>query len=238
MKGRDMKYFTDDDDDKRVRDYRKSRDTYDFNLEPRHVALLVVVGVILGVLLFSAGYITGKSQGLKGFEVAKGPAPETNVVPTPSTTENPPTDAGKPNVDFYDTLGGGGVKTEELGSSKVPQPATGTPKPPTGTPKPPTGTPKPPTEVVKAPTKPAEETKTALFFIQMITTKDKKKADDLVKSLKSDGYPAYSKVLPDGTTRVGIKWYKTKAEVEKVLKEITSKDKYKSYKPEIGSGWQ
>jgi len=222
MKGRDMKYFTDDDDEKRVRDYRKARDTYEFSLEPRHVALLVVVGVILGVLLFSGGYITGKSRGLKGIDVAKGPAPDTTVVPTPSTTGNPPTEAGKPNVDFYDTLGGGEVKTEELGSSPVPQPAPETPKHPT--------------EVVKAPTPPGD-TKTALFFIQMIATKDKKKADALVKSLVGDGYPAYSKLLPDGTTRVGIKWYKTKPEAEKVLKEISAKDKYKSYKPEIGTGW-
>jgi cell division septation protein DedD len=222
MKGRDMKYFADDDDDRRVRDYRRAKDAYDFSLEPRHMALLVVVGMILGVLLFSAGYITGKSQALKGIEVAKGPEGGSALTPTPSTGGEPGSDVGKPNVDFYDTLGGGEVTTEEMGSYTPP----GT----TG------GTTKPPTDTATGP-KPPGETKTVLYFIQMITTKDKKKADDLVKSLAADGYPAYTKDLGDGTTRVGIKWYKTKEEAEKVLKEITVKDKYKNYKPEISTGW-
>ncbi len=80
MKGRDMKYFTDDDDERKVRDHRKAREAYEFALEPRHVALLVVVGVILGVLVFSVGYITGKSQTLKGIETAKLPEGETGNV--------------------------------------------------------------------------------------------------------------------------------------------------------------
>jgi hypothetical protein len=224
MKGRDMKYFADDDEqDRRVRDYRRARDAYDFSLEPRHVALLVVVGMILGVLLFSAGYITGKSQALKGIDVATGPGGGSALVPTPSTGGEPGSDADKPNVDFYDTLGGGGeVTTEEMGSYTPP----GT----TG------GNTKPPTETATGP-KPGTETKKVLYFIQMIATKDKKKAEDLVKSLVADGYPAYTKDLGDGTIRVGIKWYNTKEEAEKALKAITGKDKYKNYKPEISTGW-
>jgi hypothetical protein len=222
MKGRDMKYFTDDDDERKVRDYRKAKESYEFALEPRHVALLVVVGVIVGVLVFSVGYITGKSQALKGIETAKLPGEETGLVPTPSGDTDKVSEAEKPDVNFYDTLGGGEVKTEELGSYTQPGTAPETTKPPT--------------DVATGP-KPSDKTEAALFFIQMITTKDKKKADALVSSLKTDGYPAYSKDLGDGTTRVGVKWYKTKGEAEKTLKEITAKEKYKSYKPEIGTGW-
>lgn len=219
MKGRDMKYFTDDDDEKKVRDYRKSKEAYEFSLESRHMALLVVVGVIVAVLVFSVGYITGKSQALKGIETAGLPAGEA-LVPTPSGETV--AEGEIPAVNFYDTLGEGEVPTEELESYTPPGA--------------PTETPKPPTEVATGP-KPDDANKTVLFFIQMITTKDKNKADALVTSLKSDGYPAYSKDLGDGTTRVGIKWYKTKEEAEKALKEIAAKDKYKGYKPEIGTGW-
>jgi hypothetical protein len=223
MKGRDMKYFTDDDEEKKVRDYRRNKEAYEFALESRHMALLVVVGVIVAVLVFSVGYITGKSQALKGIETAKLPGEETGLVPTPSGDTGTVAEGEKPAVNFYDTLGEGEVKTEEMNSSVPPgsQPET----------------PKPPTDVATAP-KPEDAAKTALFFIQMITTKDKKKAEGLVSSLKTDGYPAYSKDLSDGTTRVGIKWYKTKEEAEKTLRAIVAKDKYKNYKPEIGTGWQ
>ncbi len=222
MKGRDMKYFTDDDEEKKVRDYRRNKEAYEFSLESRHMALLVVVGVIVAVLVFSVGYITGKSQALKGIETAKLPGEETNLVPTPSGDTGTVSEGEKPAVNFYDTLGEGEVKTEEMNSYVPPGSAPETPKPPT--------------DVATGP-KPEDTAKTALYFIQMITTKDKKKAESLVSSLKTDGYPAYSKDLSDGTTRVGIKWYKTKEEAEKTLKEIIAKDKYKSYKPEIGTGW-
>ena len=220
MKGRDMKYFTDDDDERKVRDYRRARESYEFSLEPRHVALLAVVGVIVAVLIFSVGYITGKSQALKGTEMAKAPAEETGLVPTPAGSAAP--EGEKPDVNFYDTLGEGGTKTEELKSYTPPGTAPETAKPPT--------------EVATGP-KPSDKTETVFYFIQMISTKDKKKADALVSSLKADGYPAYSKDLGDGTTRVGIKWYKTKEEADKALKAITAKEKYKNYKPEIGTGW-
>jgi len=220
MKGRDMKYFTDDDDEKKVRDYRKNKEAYEFSLESRHMALLVVVAVIVAVLVFSVGYITGKSQALKSVETAALPADETNPALTPE--EDTLSEGEKPAVNFYDTLGEGEVQTEELDSYT----------PPGSEPE----TPTPPTDVATGP-KPGDTNPTVLFFIQVITTKDKKKADELVTSLKADGYPAYSKELGDGTTRVGIKWYKTKEEAEKALKEIVARDKYKSYKPEIGTGW-
>jgi hypothetical protein len=222
MKGRDMKYFTDDDDERKVRDYRKAKESYEFSLEPRHVALLAVVGVIVGVLVFSVGYITGKSQALKGLETAKLPPGETGLVATPSVAPNSVSEGEQPDVNFYDTLGGGEMKSEDLQSYTPPgtQPETA----------------KPPTEVATGP-KPSDTNPTVFYFIQMITTNDKKKAEALVSSLKTDGYPAYSKDLGDGTTRVGIKWYKTKDEAEKTLKEITAKEKYKGYKPEIGTGW-
>jgi len=223
MKGRDMKYFTDDDEKKGVRDYRKNKEAYEFSLESRHLALLVVVGAIVAVLVFSVGYITGRSQALKGMETAGLPGEETNLAPTPYGDTEMLSEGEKPAVNFYETLGEGEVETEEMGSYVPPgtQPET----------------PKPPTDVATGP-KPDDKNQTVLFFIQMIATKDKKKAETLVSSLKADGYPAYSKDLSDGNTRVGIKWYKTKEEAEKVLKEIAAKDKYKSYKPEIGTGWQ
>ncbi len=218
MKGRDMKYFTDDDEKKGVRDYRKNKEAYEFSLESRHLALLVVVGVIVAVLVFSVGYITGRSQALKGMNVAGG----TDLVPTPSTGMDMVSEGDKPAVNFYDTLGEGEVTTEEMDSYTPPGTEPETPASPT--------------EVATGPGSGGDE-KTILFFIQMIATEDKKKAEDLVSSLKADGYPAYSKDLSDGNTRVGIKWYKTKEEAEKILKEIVAKDKYKSYKPEIGTGW-
>jgi hypothetical protein len=220
MKGRDMKYFTDDDEEKKVRDYRKNKEAYEFSLESRHMALLVVVGLIVAVLVFSVGYITGKSQALKGIETAGPPGDKTGIVPTPSG--DTVAEGEKPAVNFYDTLGEGDVPTEEMGSYTPP--GTGP------------ETPKPPTDVATGP-KPDDAKKTVYYFIQMITTKDKKKAEDLVTSLKKDGYPAYSKDLGDGTTRVGIKWYKTKEEAEKTLKDIAAKDRYKNFKPEIGTGW-
>jgi hypothetical protein len=222
MKGRDMKYFTDDDDEKKVREYRKNKEAYEFSLESRHMALLVVVGLIVAVLVFSVGYITGKSQALKGIETAGLPAGDTALVPTPAG--DTVAEGEGPAVNFYDTLGEGEVPTDEMDSYTPPGGGTAP------------ETPKPPTDVATGP-KTGDTDKTALFFIQMITTKDKKKAVDLVTSLKSEGYPAYSKDLADGTTRVGIKWYKTKEEAQKTLKEIVAKDKYKNYKPEIGTGW-
>lgn len=219
MKGRDMKYFTDDEEKKGVRDYRKNKEAYEFSLESRHMALLLVVGAIVAVLVFSVGYITGRSQALKGMDMASLPGEETGLVPTPFGVIDTVAEGERPAVNFYDTLGEGEIQTEEMGSY-VP-PGTGP------------ETPVPPTDVATGP-KPNE---TVFFFIQMIATKDKKKAEDLVSSLKADGYPAYSKDLSDGNIRVGIKWYKSKEEAEKTLKEIAAKDKYKSYKPEIGTGW-
>jgi len=70
-----MRYFPDENEEKptAMRDYRKARDSYDFSLEPRHMTLFIVVFLIMAVLLFSIGYVTGRSSALK--EVASAPLP-------------------------------------------------------------------------------------------------------------------------------------------------------------------
>jgi hypothetical protein len=228
MKGRDMKYFTDDDEKKGVRDYRKNKEAYEFSLESRHLALLVVVGAIVAVLVFSVGYITGRSQALKRMNVAGGGA---DLVPTPlvgmDTGMDVVAEGDKPAVNFYDTLGEGEVTTEEMESYTPPGTEPETPA-------------LPPTEVATGPgplTKPD-----AFYFIMVTAIKDKKKADELAASLNADGFAnVYTKDVGGGMYRVGIKPYYTQEEANKALTELKTllaKDKYRALRlePMISQG--
>ncbi|GEM_PF-3429948 len=78
----------------------------------------------------------------------------------------------------------------------------------------------------------------ALYYIRVYSTKDEKKANKLLKSLKADGYPAYTKEVYGGTIRVGIKWYKTREEALKAMGDLIMDKNYKDYKPELRMGWK
>ena len=200
-----------------MRDYRRVRDSYEFSLEPRHVALLTVVAIIVSALLFSVGYMTGHKAALKStdgevVDVAEGIPPDVeDAVMLPGDE-----DADEPELNYDELLGGeeDELPTIEMGSST-----------PTPTPTEDTGTTTPPKEL--------------LYYIRVITTGDKNKADKLVESLKKDGFDgAYTKKNPDDTYKVGIKWYDSEEEAKKALDEIKGKDTYKAYEPEIATGYK
>lgn len=214
-----MKYFPDDEEEvKSMRDYRRTKNSYEFSVEPRHTALFVVVFLIMGVLLFSVGYLMGRSSVTKEMETA---ALNKEDVATEETEGIPI--AEEPEVNFYETLGEGEIKTEEIGEST------------------------PPITTIEDKTKEdvAKTTETTgeqkqMYFIQVFSTKDKKKAEGLVKSLKADGYDAYTRESSEGYTRVRIKWFETKEEAEEVKKELLSIKGYKDFfinsEPEIRIG--
>lgn len=214
-----MKYFPDDEEEvKSMRDYRRTKNSYEFSVEPKHTALFVVVFLIMGVLLFSVGYLMGRSSVTKEMETAALEEEE----PAIEETEGIPI-MEEPEVNFYETLGEEEIKTEEIGTSTPPITPSGDKT----------------TEEVAKTTGSAGDQKT-LYFIQVFSTKDKKKAEGLVKSLKADGYDAYTRESDAGYTRVRIKWFETKEEAEKVKKELLSIKGYKDFfinsEPEIRIG--
>ncbi|MBN1574571.1 MAG: SPOR domain-containing protein [Deltaproteobacteria bacterium] len=232
MRDNDLRYFPDDDDD-RMRDYRRAKDSYEFSLEPRHLALIVMVAIICGALIFAAGYMTGRSTATKGGGLIAKEGGEEKVFPLSEGdkegTEGDTADEGKePKVNFYDTLENGGITEEKLGEGENTGDKTGDVTPPKGE------TPGSKDEVAKTET--GDDNK--LYYIRVFATKDKTKADKLLKSLKADGYPAYIKEVDGGTMSIRIKWYNTKEEALKVMGDLMIDKNYKDYKPEIGTGWK
>ena len=217
-----MRYFPDENEEKptAMRDYRKARDSYDFSLEPRHMTLFIVVFLIMAVLLFSIGYVTGRSSALK--EVASAPVTE-----TPAEVVGVPPEGETPEVNFYETLGEGEGGSEVVIPAEEMNPST--PTTPTEA--------APPTDVASPTTTGGKK---YLYFLQIFSTKDKAKAETLLASLKKDGYGAYIKESAEGYYRVRIKWYNTKEEAEKAKKELLAKKQYKDYfinsDPEIRIG--
>lgn len=214
-----MKYFPDDEEEvKSMRDYRRTKSSYEFSVEPKHTALFVVVFLIMGVLLFSVGYLMGRSSVTKEMETA---ALEKEDIKTEETEGIPIME--EPEVNFYETLGEGEIKTEEIGASTPPITAPEE---------------KTTEEVAKTTDTTGDQKK--MYFIQVFSTKDKKKAEGFVKSLKADGYDAYTRESDAGYTRVRIKWFETKEEAEKVKKELLSIKGYKDFfinsEPEIRIG--
>ena len=220
-----------------MRDYRRAKDSYEFSLEPRHMALIVMVAIICGALIFAAGYMTGRSTVLKdGGLTAKKDGGE-KVFPLSGgdkggTGGNGAGEGKKPKVNFYDTLENGGITEERLGdgggAGDKPGDGAGDVTLPKGK------TPGSKDDVAK--TKTGDEE--MLYYIRVFATSDKTKADKLLKSLKADGYPAYTKEVGGGTIRVGIKWYKTREEALKVMGDLMMDKNYKDYKPELGTGWE
>jgi sporulation related protein len=237
LRDTDLRYFPDDEDDERMREYRRAKDNYEFSLEPRHIALFVMVAIISGALLFTTGYMTGKSSALKGGILAKGDETDKTTHPLDEMEtgdkKDDATDNKEPEVNFYDTLDNGEMTEEKLGDGNGGgDVAKGDKNNDVTLPK--GNTPKPKDDVAKNTTGDTSK----LYYIRVFATKDKVKADKLLKSLKADGYPAYTKELKDGNIKVGIKWYKTKEEATKVMGDLMMDNNYKDYTPELGVGWR
>jgi hypothetical protein len=212
-----MKYFPDEEDEVRgMRDYRRARDSYDFSLETRHVALFMVVFLIMAVLVFSVGYMVGRSSAFKEVEIAATTPPEAEPMEEEAIIETE-----EPEVTFYETLTEEGeIQTEIIGPETPPITPVEEGQP---------------EEVATT-----EEPPKHLYFIQVFSTKDKEKAEGLVKALKADGYDAYTRESDAGYVRVRIKWFDTKEEAEKAKEELLSIKGYKDFfinsEPEIRIG--
>ena len=231
MRDNDLRYFPDDEDDSRMRDYRRAKNNHEFRLESRHIALFVIVAIICGALFFATGYLTGRSSALKGGGIiAKGDKKDNTI---PLSDGDDATDVKEPEVTFYDTLEKGEMTEEKLGDGNSGGDGTKGDKNNDVT-LPKGDAPKPKDDVAKNTT--GDDGR--LYYIRVFATKDKVKADKLLKSLKADGYPAYTKELKDGNIKVGIKWYNTKEEATKAMGDLMMDNNYKDYKPELGMGWR
>jgi hypothetical protein len=236
MRDNDLRYFPDDDDDHRMRSYRRARDSYEFSLEPRHMALIVMVGLICLAFMFATGYITGRSMALReGGVIAKegdgGDEKGTSLfgIDGEGTEGEGVTEGKKPEVNFYDELGSGEITEERLGDGDGGVSGDGAKDVtlPKG------DSPEGKDDVAKTTTGDGK-----MYYIRVFATNDKVKADKILKSLKADGYPAYTKELQGGTIRIGIKWYKTKEEALKVMGDLMMDKNYKDFTPELGVGWE
>ena len=225
-----MRYFPDDEDDsKGMRDYRRVRDTYDFSMEPKHVAILVVVCIVISVLLFSLGYITGRSTALRGgiAAVDDGGTGETSPI-TPLTEDDIHPGGGEPEMTFYDTLGGESDDTiveEEMTGGVAPAGDSDT-----------SGTGEP-TDIASLPMNGSDGDPELKYYIRVFATTDPVKAQELEKSLKALGYGAYTRNVEDDTVSVRIKWFDTQEEAEKAIEDIVSRDEFSEFTPEIGTGY-
>jgi hypothetical protein len=224
-----MRYFDDEGEDtKGMRDYRRVRDTYDFSLEPRHVALLVVVCIVISVLLFSLGYITGRSTALRGgLAMTEEPSPGETMPITPLTEDEIHPDGEEPPMTFYDTLGGepeDGMVEEEVSGGVAPTGDSDTAG---------AGDTE---DIASLPIGGADGESDLRYYIRVFATSDPVKAQDLEKSLKALGYGAYTKNVED-TISVRIKWFDTQEEAEKAIEAIVSRDEYSDFTPEVGTGY-
>lgn len=225
-----MRYFPDEEEDtKGMRDYRRVRDTYDFSLEPRHVALLVVVCIVISVLLFSLGYITGRSTALKGGVALIGDTDTGDTPPiTPLTDEDIHPGGDEPEMTFYDTLGGesdGGMVEEEMTGGVGPTGDSDT-----------SGSGEP-EDIASLPMNGTIDDPDMKYYIRVFATSDPVKAQDLEKSLKALGYGAYTKKVDDETISVRIKWFDSQEEAEEAIEDIVSRDEFSDFTPEIGTGY-
>jgi hypothetical protein len=228
-----MRYFPDEEEDtKGMRDYRRVRDTYDLSLEPRHVALLVVVCIIISVLLFSLGYITGRSTALRGGVALMGDSGEDDTTPITPLTEDEihPGGGGEddPEMTFYDTLGSdpeGGMVEEELTGGVAPIGDSGD-----------SGTGEP-TDIASLPTGGGGDESELKYYIRIFATSDPVRAQELEKSLKALGYGAYTRNVEDDTYSVRIKWFDTQEEAEAAIEDIISRDEFSEFTPEVGTGY-
>jgi len=223
-----MRYFDDEGDDTRgMRDYRRVRDTYDFSLEPRHVALLVVVCIVISVLLFSLGYITGRSTALKGgVAMTDEPGPGDTLPITPLTEDEIHPDGEEPPMTFYDTLGEDpedGMVEEELSGGVAPADDSSTSD---------AGDTE---DIASLPIGGADDPELR-YYIRVFATSDPVRAQELEKSLKALGYGAYTKNVED-TISVRIKWFDTQEEAEKAIEDIVSVDEFSDFTPEVGTGY-
>ncbi|MBN1883433.1 MAG: hypothetical protein JW885_14800 [Deltaproteobacteria bacterium] len=225
-----MRYFPDEEEDtKGMRDYRRVRDTYDFSMEPRHVALLVVVCIVISVLLFSLGYITGRSTALRGGVALTDDTGEGDIIPiTPLTEDEIHPEGDEPEMTFYDTLGGDpddGMVEEELTGGVGPGDESGSPE---------TGGLE---DIASLPTGGAGDDPDLKYYIRVFATTDPVKAQDLEKSLKALGYGAYTKKVEDDAISIRIKWFDTQEEAEEAIEDIVSRDEFSDFTPEIGTGY-
>jgi len=225
-----MRYFPDEEEDsKGMRDYRRVRDTYDFSLEPRHVALLVVVCIVISVLLFSLGYITGRSTALKGgIALLDDPGAGDTVPITPLTEDDIHPGGDEPEMTFYDTLGGDsddGMMEEELTGGVAPTGDSDT-----------SGSGEP-EDIASLPMNGPDDESELKYYIRVFATSDPVKAQDLEKSLKALGYGAYTKTIEDDTISVRIKWFDTQEEAEEAIEDIVSRDEFSDFTPEVGTGY-
>jgi len=225
-----MRYFPDEEEDtKGMRDYRRVRDTYDFSLEPRHVALLVVVCIVISVLLFSLGYITGRSTALKGGIALLDDTGANDTAPIVPLTEDEIHPGGdEPEMTFYDTLGGDpddGMVEEELTGGVAPIGDSDT-----------SGGGEP-GDIASLPMNGTNDDPALKYYIRVFATSDPVKAQDLEKSLKALGYGAYTRNVEDDTISVRIKWFDNQEEAEEAIEDIISRDEFSDFKPEVGTGY-
>lgn len=169
----------------------------------RRKLVLAFTGLVaVMITVFIVGLYIGKGQRIV----------ETELSPAPPVVIEEPTNP-KPRDIPIEPLPGAPQEEVTLDTSPALTPSgpeSGSPTRPQPKPEKPNALPQPP----KEPTPQSQ----GQFVIQIIATNQKAKALDLVKTLKSKGFPAYDETLPKGMFRVLVGPYATKEEARTSLR--------------------
>lgn len=214
---------------------RRPSERFDFSLDSKQVALLVVLGLVILVLVFALGVIIGR--GLQHPEMpavaAQGEAVESETAdPVTETTDlavaAPETPAGAneaPVLKFYANGASQPVREMPMTRQSASKPA-----------RPAAVEESVPKAATKKPAPVVNETKSsskAVFTIQVSAFQDKNQADQLVSRLKRKGYDAFitRAAIPGKGTwyRVRVGRYASRDEAQAVAATLKRKEGISTY---------